>query len=217
MLDFPPLSWYNFYMSRETVSETSNAEMVTIPRAEYEEMKSQINWLMEQLRVIKSKQFGSKSEKASEQVEEQLSLLFDEAEAWVTIEEKQAATKVKEHTRSRKSGNVRDILPENIEVVEVEHALLEEERACPQCGETMQPIGKEVQESLEFIPAKAILKRDIYYTYACENCKENDISTPIVKTPKDVALIPGSYASPEAVAYIAVQKFVMGSPLYRQE
>ena len=81
----------------------------------------------------------------------------------------------------------------------------------------MQPIGKEVQESLEFIPAKAILKRDIYYTYACENCKANDISTPIVKTPKDVVLIPGSYASPEAVAYIAVQKFVMGSPLYRQE
>ena len=95
MLDFLPLLWYNLYMNREVVSETSNAEMVTIPRAEYEEMKSQINWLMEQLRVIKSKQFGSKSEKSSEQVEEQLSLLFDEAEAWVTIEEKQAATKVK--------------------------------------------------------------------------------------------------------------------------
>ena len=163
MLDFPPLSWYNFYMNREVVSETSNAEMVTITRAEYEEMKSQINCLMEQLRVVKSKQFGSKSEKASEQVEEQLSLLFDEAEAWVTVEEKQAATKVKGHTRSRKSGNVRDILPENIEVVEVEHALPEEERACPQCGETMQPIGKEVQESREFIPAKAILKRDLLH------------------------------------------------------
>ena len=107
-----------------------------------------------------------------------------------SFEEKQAATKVKEHTRSRKSGNVRDILPESIEVVEVEHTLPEEERACPQCGETMQPIGKEVQESLEFIPAKAILKRDIYYTYACENCKKNDISTPIVKTPKDAVLIP---------------------------
>jgi len=38
-----------------------------------------------------------------------------------------------------------------------------------------------------------------------------------VKTPKDAVLIPGSYAAPEAVAYIAVQKFVMGSPLYRQE
>ena len=163
-------------MSREVVSETSNAEMVSITRAEYGELlelREQNRWLMEQLRVIKSKQFGSKSEKSSEQANEQLSLLFDEAEAWVTIEEKQAATKVKEHTRSRKTGNVRDILPENIEVVEVEHTLPEEERACPQCGETMQPIGKEVQESLEFIPAKAILKRHIYYTYACANCKEN--------------------------------------------
>ena len=74
MLDFLPLLWYNLYMSREVVSETSNAEMVIIPRAEYEEMKSQINWLMEQLRIIKSKQFGSKSEKSSEQTEEQLSL-----------------------------------------------------------------------------------------------------------------------------------------------
>ena len=30
-------------------------------------------------------------------------------------------------------------------------------------------------------------------------------------------MIPGSYASPEAIAHIMVQKFVMGSPLYRQE
>ena len=85
-------------MSREVVSETSNVEMVSITRAEYGELlelREQNRWLMEQLRVVKSKQFGSKSEKSSEQVEEQLSLLFDEAEAWVTIEEKQAATKVK--------------------------------------------------------------------------------------------------------------------------
>ena len=34
---------------------------------------------------------------------------------------------------------------------------------------------------------------------------------------KEPALIPGSFASAEAVAHFAVQKFVMGSPLYRQE
>ena len=97
MLDFLPLLWYNLYMNREVVSETSNAEMVSITRAEYGELlelREQNRWLMEQLRVVKSKQFGSKSEKSSEQVEEQLSLLFDEAEAWVTVEEKQADTKV---------------------------------------------------------------------------------------------------------------------------
>ena len=81
----------------------------------------------------------------------------------------------------------------------------------------MQPIGTEVQEKIQIVPAKIILHRDVYVTYACLNCKENGISTPIVQTPKEPALIPGSYASAEAVAHFAVQKFVMGSPLYRQE
>jgi len=41
--------------------------------------------------------------------------------------------------------------------------------------------------------------------------------TPVVKAEKTPAVIPGSFASPEAVAHIMVQKFCMGSPLYRQE
>ena len=39
----------------------------------------------------------------------------------------------------------------------------------------------------------------------------------IVKTPKEPTLLPGSFASAEAVAHITVQKFVMYSPLYRLE
>ena len=38
-----------------------------------------------------------------------------------------------------------------------------------------------------------------------------------MKTPRDPAVIPGSFASAEAVAFIAAQKFVMYAPLYRQE
>lgn len=41
-------------------------EMVTISRAEYEDLKAQNQWLLEQLRVLKSKRFGSSSEKASD-------------------------------------------------------------------------------------------------------------------------------------------------------
>ena len=81
----------------------------------------------------------------------------------------------------------------------------------------MAVIGKEIRDTLVFQPAQAYLKQDIYYTYGCRKCEEEDVSTPILKTPKELALIPGGYASPEAVAHIAVQKFVMGSPLYRQE
>lgn len=66
-------------MEKKVISETSYTEMVTIPRAEYEDLKAQNQWLLEQLRVVKSKQFGSSSEKASEEVYGQLSLLFNEA------------------------------------------------------------------------------------------------------------------------------------------
>ena len=61
---------------------------------------------------------------------------------------------------------------------------------------------------------------DIYYTYACKSCAESadeGCETPIVKAPREKNIIPGSFATPEAIAHIMTQKFVMGSPLYRQE
>lgn len=67
------------------------------------------------------------------------------------------------------------------------------------------------------IPAKAVLWREVYYTCACENCEKNDISTPVLKTPKELSVLPGSFASPEVIAHIIAQKFVMASPLCRQE
>ena len=208
-------------MKNEAVLETSNTEMVTIPRAEYEHLQAQNQWLMEQFRLLKKKVYGSSSEKASEEVYEQLSLLFNEAEAFVDAEARAAAktpaVEVKAYTRTKKSGNVRDIVPKDIPVEVVEHPLSNEELACPQCGNQMTVIGKEVKETLVFKPAEAYIRQDVYYTYVCQNCKENAESTPVVQTPKEPALIPGSYASPEAVAHIAIQKFKMGSPLYRQE
>ena len=120
-------------MENKTVLETSSAETVTIPRTEYEkllEIEKQNQWLLEQLRVLKSKQFGSSSEKASEEIYGQLSLLFNEPEIYAedTAEAEEPAVEVRSHTRKRKSGRARDILPENVEVVEVEHTLSEEDR-----------------------------------------------------------------------------------------
>ena len=67
------------------------------------------------------------------------------------------------------------------------------------------------------VPAQVKIREDWFYTYACQNCKLNGTETPVLKTDKLPSVIPGSYASPEAIAHIAVQKYVMGSPLYRQE
>ena len=95
----------------------------------------------------------------------------------------------------------------------MEHRLSEEDRVCPQCGELMREIGTEVRETLKLIPAKAILRRDVYYTYACENCEKNDISTPIMKAPKEPSVIPCSFVSPEAIAHNQIGAQRSGSDL----
>ena len=207
---------------KEQTQETRNTGTITISRAEYDakeaqiaELKSQNEWLMEQLRLLKKKQFVASSEQTKEPLEGQVSLLFNEAEAYTAPPGPRKTTQVAAHTR-KQSGSVKDVAPDNIPVEVVEHRLSEEDRVCPQCGELMREIGTEVRETLKLIPAKAILRRDVYYTYACENCEKNDVSTPIVKAPKEPSVIPGSFASPEAIAHNQIGAQRSGSDLERR-
>ena len=216
-------------MNKTDNCRTSNAEMVTISRAEYEEfqaqrkkiseLESRVDVLMEALRLARHKQFGSSSEKSEDTLIEQLSFLFNEAEVFSAVEKEteRNVTVVAAHQRHKKHEYTLDSIPEGIETRQVEHRLEGEDLVCPQCGDTMAEIGKEVVRTLEIIPAKMVVREDVYYTYACQNCNKEDIETPVVKTPREKNIIPGSFATPEAIAHIMTQKFVMGSPLYRQE
>ena len=216
--------------------QTSNAEMVTISRAEYEEknarlaaqderisrLENQVELLMEALRLARHKQFGASSEKSEETFMEQLSFLFNEAEVFSAAEKdaEENVTVVAAHKRHKKYEYTLDSIPEDIPVEQVEHRLEGKDLVCPQCGDTMTEIGKEVARTMKIIPAQTIVREDVYYTYACKKCSENadeGCETPVVKTPREKNIIPGSFATPEAIAHIMTQKFVMGSPLYRQE
>ena len=212
--------------------QTSNAEMVTISRAEYEEfqaqrkkiseLESRVDVLMEALRLARHKQFGASSEKSEDTLIEQLSFLFNEAEVFSAAEkeESDSVTTVAAHKRHKKHEYTLDNIPESMTTKQVEHRLEGEDLVCPQCGDTMAEIGKEVVRTLEIIPAQAVVREDIYYTYACKRCGESadeGCETPVVKAPREKNIIPGSFATPEAIAHIMTQKFVMGSPLYRQE
>lgn len=202
-------------------------ETVTISREEYERLleennalNRQLDWLMEQLRLMRTKKYGPSSEKRlmnEEELCEQLSLVFNEAEAYRPREEKKPGTQVSGYTRAKRSSRVEEILPENVPVEVVEYRIAPEERICPDCGNRMREIGKEVRRRLVIIPAQVKIREERYYTYACKACTEESIETPIVRAAKETPVIPGSYATAEAIAYIATQKFVMGSPLYRQE
>lgn len=213
----------------EKISGSScGEETMTIPRAEYEKLlqleqkytalSKQMEWMMEQMRLMNKRAFGASSEKSKESAYEQLTLFFNEVESQMAdVHSKGKTTSVAGYTRKKRPGTAGEVLPEGIPEEVVEHGLSEEERLCPACGTEMEPIGKEERLELKFVPAQAILVRHIYYTYACMNCKENDIETPILKTPRAAQVLAGSYATPEAIAHIMVQKYVMGAPLYRQE
>lgn len=219
-------SWYNSIMENERNAATNTTEMVSISRAEYEKfqaqgarisaLEKQLDQLMEALRLSRKKQYGSSSEKLSEECYEQLSLVFNEAEAYLPAPEKET-TAVAAHTRQKRSSRPEEVLPEGVPVEVVEHRMSAEDLECPVCGETMEEIGKEVRRSLVMIPAQVKIREDWYYTYACRTCTKESTETPVVKTEKEAPVISGSYASAEAIAHIMVQKFVMGSPLYRQE
>jgi transposase len=204
---------------------TSNAEMVSILsaendalRKENENLSRQVDWLMEQMRLARKKVFGASSEKSSEELLGQINLLFDEAEVHLAIErKKEESASVTGYNRKKRSGSVEEILPEDVPVEVVEHRLPESELECRECGTQMTEIGKDVRRSLVIVPAQVSIREDWYFTYACPKCKQDNIETPIAKAEKEPSVIPGSYASPEAIAHIAVQKYVMGSPLYRQE
>ena len=192
-----------------------SSDTVTISKAEYESFKSlkehcaqlesELKWLKEQLLInkkkAKKKAFGSSSERLDD-LYQGISLLFNEAELIEDIDEKPAETTVKEHTRKKKTGCF-DKLPENIETYTVEHEnietytveheLSEEQRKCPECGEEMEVIGKKVTKHLEIIPAKAVIREDVYFTYACKKCHEDEADTPVVETPQPNPVIKGSF------------------------
>ena len=128
--------WYNFLMENKEMQTSNTEEMVTISRAEYERLQQekarnakleanlaareqeqaqvitsltlQNEWLLEQLKLSKKKLFGRSSEQAEQMVMEQLSLTYNELEAYAfgtkAATEKQIA--VKAHERKRQSGNV---------------------------------------------------------------------------------------------------------------
>ena len=219
-----------------TNTNTTSTDSVTISRAQYEKflaleaalqntqstnnmLQSRVNWLEQVLDLFKRNDFGSKSEKTNKDLQEQIGRLFDEAELIQNVEQEAAETvEVKSHVRQKKAKtSIWDHLPEGTTKELVEHYLTPENELCPKCGSTMEIIGKKEYRTLIIIPAQYKVRIDVCYTYACKECPENGNNVTVVEAPRPKQVIAGGFASPEAIAHIMTQKFVMGSPLYRQE
>lgn len=190
-------------------------EIVSQKNARIAELEALVKYYEDQLSLLKHRQFGARSEK-SEYDFSQISI-FDEAEATADEDVSEPELiEIEKHYRKR-TRLTTDRLPDNLQVEIVEHVLPAEEQICPECGEDMHVMGKETRRELVIIPAQVKIREHVRRVYACRDCEHDECGVPIRKAPLDEPVIKGSFASPEAVAHIMCQKFVMGTPLYRQE
>jgi len=206
-----------------------DASTVTIERSEYDaltvkiiKLEALVKHYEEQFRLAKHRQYGASTEK-SEYDSAQLSLLpacrglFNEAEAVsdANVPEPEL-TEIQRHFRKRKRLTS-DRLPDDLPVEVIEHELPADDQICSECGGDLHVMGRDTRRELVIVPAQVKIREHRQAVYSCRRCENDSDHTPIVKASMPTPVIKGSFASPEAVAHVMAQKFVMSVPLYRQE
>jgi transposase len=173
--------------------------------------------LEEELTLLRTKIFGRRSERFTDEEQKQSSL-FDEAEcaaeASPTAEQPEASIEVAAHRR-RKPG--RKPLPASLPREEVVHDIPEEEKKCSCCGSPLVRIGQETSEKLDIEPARMKVIRHIRPKYACKECEGAQSEHPVKIAPVPAQIIEKGIATPGLLAFILVSKFCDAIPFYRQE
>jgi len=199
-----------------TLPQENQSEAVLTTRelvAERDQLKAENQWLKEQLGLVKHRLFAPSTEKSPTGQE---SLLFNEAEATAAPDLPEPESETITYTRRKVAGQ-RELNLSGLSVEEKFYQLSEEEQICPCCAGKLHEMGAEVRTEIKIVPATVSVLKHIRTKYACRHCQNNEIKTPILTAPMPSTAFPNSLASPSAVAHILCQKFVEGSPLYRQQ
>ena len=199
-----------------TLPQQNQTEPVPTTREllkERDQLKAENQWLKEQLGLVKHRLFAPSADKAPTGQE---ALLFNEAEATAAPGLPEPESETITYTRRKVAGQ-RELNLTGLPVEEKFYKLTEEEQICPCCQGPLHEMGADVRTEIKIIPASVSVVKHIRPKYACRHCQNNEIKTPILTAPMPVTAFPNSLASPSAVAHILCQKFVEGSPLYRQQ
>ena len=207
---------------KDTISQLNKtieaqSELIQSLREDHAADREMIKTLQEQIDYLTKKLFGTSSEKRTD-MDGQLNL-FDEAEQTSDIDLKVPKIVIPEHKRKAKITHEELFkgIPSKDEVI----TLPEDERICDECGSPLVPIGKEfIRHEFRYTPAKGEVVNVYRETYKCPECEKSNVMAENIKFVKahvPDALIPNSYASASAVAWVMYQKFANAMPLYRQE
>ena len=152
---------------------------------------------------LRRMQFGPSSEKLARHIE-QLELRLEELE---TTRATKPMSSVLESMLAAVKPARRPLpadLPREIETLQPK------EDACPDCGGTLDRLGEDVSETLEYVPARFKVIRTVRPKLSCMRCDR------IVQEPAPHRPIERGLAGPGLLAHVLVSKYADHLPLYRQ-
>ena len=186
----------------------SQHEQLLTQREQLASRDAEIEHLKRLLAKLRRMQFGRKSEKLDRQIE-QLELRLDELEASraesVTAQTAAAIAPVAE----RAAKPARRPLPAHLPRETRKYP--PKQQACPDCGGKLKPLGEDVSEMLEYVPAHWKVLRQVRPKLACACCER------IVQAEAPRRPIERGVAGPGLLAHVLVSKYADHLPLYRQE
>ncbi len=157
---------------------------------------------------LKRMHFGQRSEKLNADIS-QLELRLEELEAGQAAAESLSAqmANVAVNEKVAKKPARRPLpaeLPREVETISPK------QEACPDCGGMLRPLGEDVSEVLEYVPARFKVIRTVRPKLSCACCSR------IVQEPAPHRPIDKGLAGPGLLAHVLVAKYADHLPLYRQ-
>ena len=153
-------------------------------------------------------QFGRKSEKLAQQIE-QLELRLEELQSEPgedSSPEAEPSVLINKDTAYAKPA--RHPLPGHLPRQTQRHE--PEESACPDCGGVLRKLGEDVSEMLEYVPASFFVIRHVRPKLSCSRCER------IVQAAAPSRPIERGMAGPGLLAHVLTSKYADHLPLYRQ-
>ena len=176
------------------------------------ERESEIAHLKLLIAKLQRMQFGRKSEKLTQQIE-QLELRLEELQATPAEnapQESQPSETASSETTSPSVPQkpVRRALPAHLPRQTKRHE--PKETCCPDCGGALRKLGEDISEMLEYVPASFYVVRHVREKLNCMKCDK------IVQAAAPTRPIERGVAGPGLLAHVLVSKYADHLPLYRQ-
>jgi transposase len=186
---------------------STQQEEILSQREQLASRDAEIEHLKLLIAKLRRMQFGRSSEKLDRQIE-QLELRLEELQT--SQAEKPAANIAARPALPNQPvpAHVRRSLPEHLP--RETRKYLPQQKACPDCGGALQPLGEDVSEILEYVQVRFKVIQQVRPKLACAGCDR------IVQAAAPSRPIERGMAGPGLLAHVLVSKYSDHLPLYRQ-